>query len=614
MSDEWNWNESKPSSEEDMISGEEAAVNQPMEPTAEQPMNQAAGQQELLEEQPMNQSAEHPWNQQTEQPLKQPGNQAETGRTEFSGHTEAAAQETYHWVNPEYQKRQQGTVDVENNTYEASSYRETVGSGEPSSSRETYKNGYYGGPYHGESQNSQYTSSAEQGGYGQKAYDWNQSPAGSPVTGQRKYGNGSYRTEQPRKAPREKKPMGTGKKFLVTAGMAVVFGVIAGGVMFGVNTLGRELTGQNSVPEKQVQIPMTETPEVKQPETTAAASADGGVYSVSEVASICMPSVVSITNASVKTVKDFFGGVQEYPIQSSGSGIIVGQNEKELLIATNSHVVSGAETLTVAFSDDAVYEAQIKGTAADSDLAVIAVKIESMSDETLNSIKVVTLGDSDTLQIGEQVVAIGNALGYGQSVTSGWVSAVNREMEDENGNSTGKLIQTDAAINPGNSGGALLNMRGELIGINSAKASATEVEGMGYAIPIATAQPILDELMNRETRYKVDTDKASYIGVTCMNVESSAAQLYGIPTGAFVDSVEEGGPAEKAGIQKGDIIIKLDGQTISGKEDLVGKLEYYEAGETVDVVISRAEAGEYKEQTVSVTLGRKSEMKQSVNR
>ena len=258
-----------------------------------------------------------------------------------------------------------------------------------------------------------------------------------------------------------------------------------------------------------------------------------------------------------------------------------------------------------------MYEAQVKGTDSDNDLAVVAVKISDMSEDTLKSIKVVSIGNSDELEIGEQVVAIGNALGYGQSVTSGWISAVDREVTDEDGKTTGKLIQTDAAINPGNSGGALLNMQGELIGINSAKAAATEVEGMGYAIPVSVAQPILDELMNRETRYKTDEEHAGYIGVTCLNVDSTSAQTYGIPLGAFVDSVEEGGPAQTAGIQKGDVIVKFDGMTVSGSSDLVGKLEYYQAGETVDVVISRAQNGEYQEQTVSVTLGKKSEMKQT---
>ncbi|NCB91607.1 MAG: PDZ domain-containing protein [Clostridia bacterium] len=418
--------------------------------------------------------------------------------------------------------------------------------------------------------------------------------------------------------------MGTGKKFLVAAGMAVMFGVIAGGTMFGVNALGNQLSGQDRIPETQIPSTTVGGTEGEPGDNTGAdVPAAGneasestpvnasGDFSVAEVANNCMPSVVSITNASVQSVQDFFGGVTQYPSESTGSGIIVGQNDTELLIATNNHVVAGAETLTVAFTDDAVCEAQTKGTAEDSDLAVISVKLDDMTEETLSAIKIVTLGDSDALSVGEQVVAIGNALGYGQSVTSGWVSAVNREVTDSEGNSSGKLIQTDAAINPGNSGGALLNMRGELIGINSAKAAATEVEGMGYAIPISLAQPILDELMNRETRYKASEDKAAYIGVTCMNVDSTAAAAYGIPVGAFVDSVEEGGPAEEVGIMKGDVIVKFDGVAVTGSTDLVSKIEYYEAGESVEVVYSRAENGEYKEHTATVTLGKKSEMKQT---
>jgi serine protease Do len=446
-------------------------------------------------------------------------------------------------------------------------------------------------------------------------------------TGQRRYNDYQFTPDTPVMEPVERKPMGTGKKFLVTAGMAIVFGLIAGGIMFGVNVVGNHLAGTDSIP--QVQIPSTETPNMQNGGTAgdiingkenipdAAAGSDtgdaSGNYTVAQVAKNCMPSVVSITNASVETVQDFFGGVQEYPSESTGSGIIVGQNDTELLIATNNHVVAEANSLTVAFSDDSVCEAQVKGQDSDNDLAVIAIKLEDLTEETKNAIRIVTLGDSDALEVGEQVVAIGNALGYGQSVTSGWVSAVNREVTDGEGNSTGKLIQTDAAINPGNSGGALINMKGELIGINSAKAAATEVEGMGYAIPVSVAEPILDELMNRETRYKTDQENAAYIGVTCRDVDATAAQMYGIPVGAFVDSVEEGGPSEAAGIQRGDVITKFDGQSITGSAELVSSIEYYKAGETVEVVISRAENGAYKEQTLTVTLGKRSEMTQSVD-
>lgn len=575
--------------------------------------------------------------------------------------TDPQAAGSYHWVNPEYQKRQNGTDGEERtsqNTYENQNYREDVsgtadtqnrtettanepnngGWGQPVGGNHTtketenscpsgqttggYQNGNWGCA--GNGQNSQNT---QNGGAYQNGNSWTsreQSTQNGPVTGQRKYGNYTY--YQPQQDPNQpqdhRKPGGTGKKVLVTLGLAVLFGVVAGGIIIGSSMIvHKEIKNEQKT---EYQLPTTELPQQENADgdsnSAAGSGSDAteevsagttGEYTVAQVAKSCMPSVVSITNASVKTVQDFFGGVQQYPSESSGSGIIVGQNDSEILVATNNHVVADADTITVAFDDDAVYEAQVKGTDSDNDLAVVAVKISDMSEDTLKSIKVVSIGNSDELEIGEQVVAIGNALGYGQSVTSGWISAVDREVTDEDGKTTGKLIQTDAAINPGNSGGALLNMQGELIGINSAKAAATEVEGMGYAIPVSVAQPILDELMNRETRYKTDEEHAGYIGVTCLNVDSTSAQTYGIPLGAFVDSVEEGGPAQTAGIQKGDVIVKFDGMTVSGSSDLVGKLEYYQAGETVDVVISRAQNGEYQDQTVSVTLGKKSEMKQT---
>ena len=575
--------------------------------------------------------------------------------------TDPQAAGSYHWVNPEYQKRQNGTDGEERtsqNTYENQNYREDVsgtadmqnrtettanepnngGWGQPVGGNQTtketesnhssgqatggYQNGNWGCA--GNGQNSQNT---QNGGAYQNGNSWTsreQSTQNGPVTGQRKYGNYTY--YQPQQDPNQpqdhRKPGGTGKKVLVTLGLAVLFGVVAGGIIIGSSMIvHKEIKNEQKT---EYQLPTTELPQQENADgdsnSAAGSGSDAteevsagttGEYTVAQVAKSCMTSVVSITNASVKTVQDFFGGVQQYPSESSGSGIIVGQNDSEILVATNNHVVADADTITVAFDDDAVYEAQVKGTDSDNDLAVVAVKIADMSEDTLKSIKVVSIGNSDELEIGEQVVAIGNALGYGQSVTSGWISAVDREVTDEDGKTTGKLIQTDAAINPGNSGGALLNMQGELIGINSAKAAATEVEGMGYAIPVSVAQPILDELMNRETRYKTDEEHAGYIGVTCLNVDSTSAQTYGIPLGAFVDSVEEGGPAQTAGIQKGDVIVKFDGMTVSGSSDLVGKLEYYQAGETVEVVISRAQNGEYQEQTVSVTLGKKSEMKQA---
>lgn len=557
----------------------------------------------------------------------------DAGEKGMSGESDQT--ETYHWVNPRVRGDGSGTQE---NTYETSQYREDVTSQPADGGQENagatgqtgggaYGQGtgrYQGSPYgrgtagsYGQNTGSQGTAGnwGQQGTAAQGQDGSRQNGPGSarPATGQRRYGDyqmGREKAPVPEKKKKDGKPMGTGKRFLVTAGMAVVFGVIAGGVMFGVNYLGQELTGQNRTP---VQVPSTstagQTGDLTENDQTVSSGTDGG-FSVAQVAENAMPSVVSITSASVEIVQDFFGGTQEYPIESAGSGIIVGQNDEELLIATNNHVVTGAETLTVSFADESSYEAVLKGTDEDNDLAVISVKFSDLSQETLAAIKVISLGDSDALQIGEQVVAIGNALGYGQSVTSGWVSAVDRDITDENGSVSENLIQTDAAINPGNSGGALLNMSGELIGINVAKTSGSSVEGMGYAIPIAVAEPILDGLMSRETRFKVDEDQAAYIGVTCLNVDSSVSQMYGIPEGAFVDSVESEGPAEQAGIQANDVITEFDGVKVSGSQGLVDLLEYYEAGETVEVVFARAENGEYKEHTVSVTLGKRSEMKQ----
>ena len=329
----------------------------------------------------------------------------------------------------------------------------------------------------------------------------------------------------------------------------------------------------------------------------------GTFSSVSDVASQCKPSVVAITCTSIEEVQSFWG-TQSYQAEGAGSGIIVAQNDTELLIATNNHVVSGAESLSVCFNDDKeqVYEAVIKGTDPNNDLAVVAINLDDISEETMSSIKIATLGDSDTLTVGEQIVAIGNALGYGQSVTSGIVSALDREVTIDN--ITSSLIQVDAAINPGNSGGALFNMKGELVGINSAKYASEEVEGMGYAIPITKAKDILNELMTRQTRTKVDEDKRGYLGISCLDVSSDASEMYDLPSGVYVKEVGKGGAAEKAGIQAGDIITKFDGLSISDKETLVRNLEYYASGETVEVVLQRAGEGGYKEITVEVTLAK----------
>jgi len=325
---------------------------------------------------------------------------------------------------------------------------------------------------------------------------------------------------------------------------------------------------------------------------------------VSDISENVMPSVVSITIKSVTEYSaGFFGQTYEYESEGSGSGIIIGENDQELLIVTNNHVVAGADTVSVAFIDEEVYEAKVKGTDSDSDLAIIVVDLDDISDETMSKIRIATIGNSDELKVGEQVVAIGNALGYGQSVTTGIVSAKNRTNET---NST-PLIQTDAAINPGNSGGALLNMKGEVIGINSSKMASYDVEGMGYAIPITEVESIIDNLMNRETREKVSEEERGYLGIGCQTISEDASLMYGLPVGVLVSEVEKDSAAYDAGIKKNYIITKFDGQSVSSADGLVSMLEYYKAGETVEVVVMYPDDDEYKEKTVSVTLGNRSE-------
>lgn len=416
------------------------------------------------------------------------------------------------------------------------------------------------------------------------------------------------------------------KKAGTTIALAVIFGLVAAVVFQAANFAADRFlnTGKSSV-----QIKTTDSVDLQ--ETASDDSTADKVLSDSEngtvaaVAQASMPSVVAITTVSVQEILSFFGySSRQYKSASTGSGIIVGDNDDELLIATNNHVVDGATTLSVCFIGDDVANAEtetvnagdngdlnvedavsakIKGTDADNDLAVVAVKKSDIPEDTLNQIKIAQIGSSDDLAVGQQVVAIGNALGYGQSVTSGWISALNRTISTDDGTNSTGLIQTDAAINPGNSGGALLNMKGELIGINSAKYADSAVEGMGYAIPISKAKPILEELMNRETREKVDSSKKGYLGVSLASLTTEAIEMYNMPTGAFVRSVEDDSPAQEAGICKGDIIVKFDGQKVSDGDDLLDKLQYYKSGEKIEAVIARATNGEYEENTVELTLG-----------
>ena len=325
---------------------------------------------------------------------------------------------------------------------------------------------------------------------------------------------------------------------------------------------------------------------------------------VSPIVEAAMPSVVAINNKMLLEQETWFGYSQTYEVPSSGSGIIVGQNDEELLIVTNNHVVEDSTELTVTFIDQEPVPAAIKGTDAEVDLAVIAVKLSDIPADTMSRIKIATIGDSDALKVGEGVIAIGNALGYGQSVTVGYVSALNRAVKAED-NTTKFLIQTDAAINPGNSGGALLNMKGELIGINVAKYSSTEVEGMGYAIPISQAQEIINELMNRKTRVEVDAAKQGYLGIQASNIDETAATLYGMPRGIYVYKIVEGGAASKSDLREKDIITKFDGQTVRTMDDLQKMLTYYEGGDTIELTVQSLENGQYVERTVTITLDMK---------
>ena len=322
---------------------------------------------------------------------------------------------------------------------------------------------------------------------------------------------------------------------------------------------------------------------------------------VSQVASDVMPAIVAITNKTVQDLQAMFGIPLQQEVENSGSGIIVGKNDTELLIATNNHVVANATTLTVAFIDSNIYEAQIKGTSVENDLAVIAVELTDISNETLAVIEIATLGDSDSLKVGETAIAIGNALGYGQSVTRGIISALDREVVVENITST--LLQTDAAINPGNSGGALLNIKGEVIGINAVKYSKSDVEGMGYAIPISTAKPIISELMLRDTRVKVDEDVKGYLGIEPVTVTSGIAVTYNMPVGVYVRNIVGGGAADNAGIKAGDVITAFDGIPLTTSDGLIDTLKYYEAGETVEVVVQVSQNGGFEEKIIEVTLG-----------
>lgn len=387
---------------------------------------------------------------------------------------------------------------------------------------------------------------------------------------------------------------------LLCAGVLTV-GAVTGMMGFA----DKDLMGADS---QERRVELLSTSDVDIAEVSKEKTTSGGITGVSDVAAAVMPAVVSITNKSVQEVRNWYSvygyGAPTYERESTsaGSGIIIGQNDTELLICTNNHVVEGATEISVGFADDEVCQAVTKGTDASNDLAVVAVKLEDISDETMDAIKIAEIGDSDSLLVGEQVVAIGNALGYGQSVTTGIVSALNRSIDIDGYQAD--LIQTDAAINPGNSGGALLDMNGRVIGINSAKAAANGVEGMGYAIPISTAKPILEDLMNKKTRTEVvDEADSAYVGISGQGVSQEMSELYGIPGGIYLTEVQDGSPAEEAGLRKGDIITKFDGSGVSTMSELKNMLAYYAADEEVPVTIQRQSGEDYEETKLTLTLG-----------
>ena len=440
-----------------------------------------------------------------------------------------------------------------------------------------------------------------------------------------------YGYEQEKKdveEPAKKKSKGGFKKVIGTICLAVLFGICASIVFNGTNIVIEKFSKKpnKSTIEKfeDVAPPKEEKKngnieafnkgdtyseeekeepkkEKKQIQTLLNDDDKEGTLSVEQVAAECMPSIVAITNQSLQEFRSFYGsGIQQFESESAGSGIIIGQSDTELLIATNAHVISNAETLTVCFIDGEAYEAKAKGADDGNDIAVIAVSLSDVKGSTLDEIKIAKIGKSKDLVIGQQVVAIGNAMGYGQSVTTGIVSALDRTIDGSDEGTS--YIQTDAAINPGNSGGALLNMYGELVGINSAKLANTKIEGMGYAIPIDSANSIIENLMNFVTREKVEEKDAGYIGISGFSVTDDVAMAYSIPKGIYVSETTEGAAAERAGIQKGDVIISFDGMNVDSIKKLRDRLDYYKAGETVDVVVARADDGEYKEKTLHVTL------------
>ncbi|MBP3204355.1 MAG: trypsin-like peptidase domain-containing protein [Lachnospiraceae bacterium] len=434
-----------------------------------------------------------------------------------------------------------------------------------------------------------------------------QSGTWNNTTAQQRFDGQQWKMAPEHTVEPEKKKGHTFRKLMLSLSMGLLFGIFAGVGFLGVTQASNVL--QKNTPEAVTSesiIPHTEVQDEALP-STVVKQEDGQVINttsptnVTTIVKDVMPAMVSIVN-NYTEVTSFWGQRYQEDLSASGSGIIVAKNDSELLIVTNQHVVADANELIVTLDDGTEAKAKIKGKDADMDLAVIAVDLGDLSAETLDAIAVAKLGDSDELELGEQVIAIGNALGYGQSVTVGYISALDREIELEDG-STKSFIQTDAAINPGNSGGALLNAAGEVIGINSNKIGGSSIEGMGYAIPITAASPIIADLMERQTRNKVADGETGYIGISYQDVTDDISKMFGMPKGVYVATVYEGTGAEAAGIMKGDVITKFDGERITSFADLQDVLQYFGAGDTVKVTVMRPSNGEYTEKEVQLTLG-----------
>ncbi len=569
------------------------------------------------------------------------------GQQTYGQDTQSSGQSsgtTYSWVNPKLQSGNSESTRNGSNPWSSQNggnYWQYNSSNNGSQSDSRQNSDWNGGSYSGQ-QTGQNTDAGQTSGHynynvGGTQNTYQNSGSGSfggngNMNGSGSFGGSDNNSGSGRKSRKNLNkgknsgPKTTGGRWGVLIAMALVFGLIAGLVMYGVNYAANSIrpvsssdkeaqittipsTGDTDTSDTDTDTAETGTESGTQTGTTGSAS---GTKTVAEVAEEAMPALVTISTMSVQEMQSFFGGTQQYTVEGAGSGVIIGQNDTELLIATNNHVIDGASEVSVGFVDESVISANIKGTDSNNDLAIVAVQLTDIPQETLDQIKIITVGDSDALVLGDQVVAIGNALGYGQSVTSGYVSGLDRSLTFSDGTNTftsDSLIQTDAAINSGNSGGALLNMNGELIGINEAKSSSTSsgatVDNMGYSIPVSKAMPILEELMNEETKISYSEDEQGYLGVTCADVTSDYSSVYNMPEGVCFTSVLEGGPAAEAGALKGDVLIEVNGTSITTYSALSQELSYYAAGETIEITVMRANNGTYEEQTLTVTLGTK---------